>query len=101
MMSWLKIINDHLYLSVYAKPGASKNEITGLNADNSRICIKIKAPPVDGKANEELIKYLSKLFKVPKNSILINKGEASKQKTLIFRMSIEDIAEYFKRNFQK
>lgn len=44
--------------------------------------LKITAPPVDGKANEACIKYLSKLLGVPKTMIHIVNGEKSKIKTL-------------------
>lgn len=42
--------------------------------------VHLKAPPVDGKANEELIKFLSKEWKIPKSKILILKGLMSKNK---------------------
>lgn len=100
-MNWYKQEGEHLFLFVYAKPASSKNEITGLNADQSRLCIKIKAPPVDGLANEELIKYLSKLLKVPKTSILLHKGESSKQKVLIFTEETDKVFSFFSQFLEK
>jgi len=44
--------------------------------------IKLKAPPVEGAANKELIKFLSKLLKVSKSDIVIKKGETSKNKEI-------------------
>lgn len=52
--------------------------------------IKIASPPIDGAANAELIKLLSKTFGVPKSEIEILKGETSKNKQLkIYGISAE------------
>lgn len=42
--------------------------------------IKIKAPPIEGKANLELIRFLSKTLGLPQNQITIEKGELSRKK---------------------
>jgi uncharacterized protein (TIGR00251 family) len=44
--------------------------------------IHIAAPPVDGRANKELIRYLAKALDVPRSEIKILKGHTSKQKTV-------------------
>ena len=62
------------------QPKASSDDIVGVHGD--RLKIRITAPPVDGKANEHIIKWFSKLFKVPKNSIEILQGELGRQKTV-------------------
>jgi uncharacterized protein (TIGR00251 family) len=46
--------------------------------------IRLKAPPVDGEANAELIRFLSKHFKIPKSRISIIRGETSKKKLVRF-----------------
>ena len=65
-------------LTVYLQPGAKKSEIVGLHDGN--IKIKVKAPPVDGKANAALINFLSEFFDVPKSSITIISGDKSRLK---------------------
>lgn len=69
------------HVSVRVVPSASKTEIVGWMADG---CLKIKlaAPPVDGKANQELISFLSKTLRVPKSEIEITNGLTSKKKTV-------------------
>jgi len=62
-------------------PRASKNEIVGELSDGT-IKIKLKAPPIDGKANEELIKFLSSEWKIPKTKIKIIRGLTSKNKII-------------------
>ncbi len=47
-------------------------------------CLKVRltAPPVEGKANEHLIAYLARLFGVPKNRVILERGGASRHKQL-------------------
>jgi len=68
-------------ITVKITPRASKNEIVGELA--GMLKIKLKAPPVDGEANKELIKFLSKEWKIPKSKIKIVKGLTSRTKTII------------------
>lgn len=67
-----------LILSVYVQPGASKNQIIGPH--NGALKIKIKSPPVDGKANEALLDYLKELTGLAKKNINLVSGEKSRQK---------------------
>ncbi|MDD4874403.1 MAG: DUF167 domain-containing protein [Dehalococcoidales bacterium] len=67
-------------IAVQISPGASKNEITGIVNDILRI--KIAAPPVKGKANKELIDYLSHLLCISKDRLDILKGHTSKNKLI-------------------
>lgn len=69
-----------LLLFCHLQPGASKTEFAGLHGD--RLKIRIKAPPVDGKANAALIDFLSAEFSVSKNKIKIEQGELGRQKTV-------------------
>lgn len=67
-------------LTVKILPNSKKSEIIGY--ENEILKIKIKAPPLEGKANEELIRFLSKKWKIPKSKIKIMKGLTSKIKIL-------------------
>lgn len=69
-----------LLLHCHIQPKAANDEWVGIHGD--RIKLRITAPPVDGKANEHIIKWFSKLFKVPKGDIAILQGELGRQKTL-------------------
>ncbi len=59
-------------------PKSSKTEI--IEESNNSFKIKLKAVPEKGKANAELIKFLSKHFKTAKSNIQIIKGKAGKNK---------------------
>ena len=64
----------------YVQPRASKTEVVGPHGD--AIKIRVKAPPVDGAANEELIRFLAKRFKVPRNAVELVSGSSSRHKQI-------------------
>ncbi|KMK51016.1 hypothetical protein RO21_08560 [[Actinobacillus] muris] len=69
-----------LRLRIFLQPKASRDQIVGLH--DNELKIAITAPPIDGAANAHLLKFLSKLFKVPKSAILLEKGELQRHKQL-------------------
>lgn len=72
---------DNLLLICHLQPGASRSEWSGRHGDALKI--RIKAPPVDGKANIELIRFLAKEFGVSKRSVSIIRGELNRHKHLL------------------
>jgi uncharacterized protein (TIGR00251 family) len=71
---------EKITLTVFLQPKSSKNEIVGPYRDG--IKIKVTAPPIEGKANEALIKLLSKELGIPPSWIEMVKGHHSREKTL-------------------
>lgn len=71
-------VQGDLVLKLYVQPKASRDQIVGLHGQELKIAIT--APPIDGKANNHLTKYLSKQFKVAKSHISIEKGELGRHK---------------------
>lgn len=69
-----------LTLSIRVQPKASRDEIVGPYGDSLKI--RITAPPVDGKANAHLIKYLARLFGVPRSRITLLSGTSGRDKRL-------------------
>ena len=67
-------------LRIKVKPGSKTDEI--IHEADGLLKVKIKAPPVEGKANKYLIEYLSGVLKMPKSKIVLLKGEANSFKTL-------------------
>lgn len=65
---------------LYIQPQSSKNQIIGLH--DGALKVKIQAPPIEGKANDEIIYFFSKLLKIPKSQLEILKGDLSRHKTL-------------------
>jgi len=81
-----EITQDRVSLRIKAQPNASKSEFAGVYGEDA-IKIRIKAPAVEGAANKELVKFLSKSFKVPKSDIILKTGQSSKIKILEFTLT--------------
>ena len=60
-------------------PRSSRCELAGLHGDALKI--RITAPPVEGRANEECIRFLSSLLNVKKSDVAIAAGQKSKNMT--------------------
>lgn len=65
-------------LSVRIQPRASKNEIIAM--EDGGLKIRLTAPPVDGAANEALIRFLTATFSVSKSQVEIVSGHTSRDK---------------------
>ncbi|MGB6296862.1 MAG: DUF167 domain-containing protein [Rivularia sp. (in: cyanobacteria)] len=69
-----------MQITVKVKPNSKEQKI--IEENDGSLTIRLKSPPVDGKANEELIKVLSKKYSVPKSYIRIKSGASSRQKLI-------------------
>ncbi len=71
-------------LALKVTPGSRKNEILGWEDDYPQVGrvlkVKIAAPPVEGKANKEIILFLAKTLGVPKSSIEVVHGSSGRIK---------------------
>lgn len=65
-------------LSVKVKPNSKQQSIT--QDEKGCLTVHLKSPPVEGKANQELIKLLAKQFKIPQSQVIIKSGFSSKHK---------------------
>ena len=79
----IKQVSDGLIIKVKIVPNSSKNDIV---LEEEFIKVKVTAQPIENKANKALIEFISKVFKIPKTSIEILKGETSKEKTLLLKV---------------
>jgi len=71
---------EEITIKVYLQPKSSKNEIISPYRDG--IKVKVTAPPVKGKANEALIRFLAKELEISPSQIEILTGHHSREKTL-------------------
>lgn len=69
-----------IILNMKVVPRASKDEIQGVMGDTLKV--RIQAPPVEGKANAYLVKFLSKQWKIPRTRIEILSGKTGRKKRL-------------------
>lgn len=81
-------------LQIKAQPNASRSEFAEVMEE--AIKVRIKAPAVEGVANKELVKFLSKSFKVAKSDIIFKSGERAKIKRVEFPVS-ETFIEWSKK----
>ncbi len=72
--------NGHWVLSLYVQPNASRTEIAGLH--DGALKIKIAAPPADHRANDTLLEFLGKSFKVGKKQLILKQGAHARHKTV-------------------
>lgn len=79
-MNWFSKKDNSLILNIYVVPRSSRTEIVGIY--NDCLKIKLKSPPVENAANEELIRFLAKRLKVPRQNIEIIAGEKQKRKVI-------------------
>lgn len=77
------------FIKIYLKPKSSKNEIVGPYRDG--IKVKVTAPPIKGKANEVLIRFLAEVLGVSPSQIEIQKGHHSPEKILKISGDIQRI----------
>jgi uncharacterized protein (TIGR00251 family) len=68
-------------IHVQVKPGSSKNELIMLQPDSWQV--KLRARPIDGEANEALIRFLSEQLGISKSKIRIEKGLKSRKKVVV------------------
>jgi uncharacterized protein (TIGR00251 family) len=76
--AWRKDEADAIVLTLHVQPGASRTEVVGVHGDALRI--RLAAPPVDGKANVLLLRYLADAFGVPVRNVVLLRGESARRK---------------------
>lgn len=91
----IKVDKDgHILIGIYAKPGAKQNAITDISEDG--VNIQINAPPVEGSANTELMKYMASFLGLKSSNVSLEKGHKSRNKVLKISGNIE-VTEVIKR----
>jgi uncharacterized protein len=77
-------------LRVHVVPNAKVDSVIGMHG--SAIKIKVRAPAVEGKANVALVRFLADQLKLPRNAIVLKRGDKSRDKTIqIHGLSKEDV----------
>lgn len=76
-------------MTVTVKPNSKTDEI--MLMEGGAIKVKIKAPPVDGKANQYLVKFLAKKLGIAKSNVEILKGHTNPIKRLQINMEESEV----------
>lgn len=93
--------SGNVLIKIQAKPGAKTNGITDIGEEG--VGVQIAAPPVDGEANTELVKYLSKLLELRKSDVSLDRGSKSRQKTIVLEKGCrtpEQVLDVFRKEAQ-
>ncbi len=81
MSEWFRVSGDgRVTLTLHIQPGAKKTEFAGLHGDALKI--RLAAPPVDGKANEALLRFIADELDLPKSAVTLKSGQTSRRKVL-------------------
>jgi len=91
MNNCFRIDGSEIRLEIKAVPGASKTELAGIKDD--RLRIRLAAAPEDGKANAELLNFLSKTLDCPKRDLRLLSGEKSRLKAVALPLECREMLE--------
>ncbi len=80
---FLSVRSDGIVLNVYVQPGAKRSRFAG--EYDARLKLQIASPPVDGKANKALRRFLAKALKLSPSCIQIIAGENQRRKRLFLK----------------
>ena len=96
----LKVTAEGVVVDLKVVPNSSKNGFVMPENPEQPIKLKVTAQPIENKANKAVIEYLSKYFKIPKTSIIVLRGETSKDKTILLKTQDDAKLELIKQTFQ-
>ncbi len=74
----MKVIALGVEIALHVQPGARRSAIVGVHAQ--RLKVALQAPPVEGRANEALVRFLAATLGVPPRQVVLVGGERSRDK---------------------
>ena len=80
MSEWYRRNGDIVTLTLHIQPGAKRTEVAGLHGDALKI--RLAAPPIEGRANEALLKFIAESFDVPLRQVELKQGGQSRHKVV-------------------
>lgn len=89
-MSVLERRSDGILLRLHVQPRAAKTEIAGIHGDALKI--RIASPPVDGAANEALLRFLAESLDVPQRQVELLSGHSGRRKAVCIHGVTEEEA---------
>ena len=88
MADWYRRNADVITLALHVQPGAKRSGIAGLYG--AALKIRLAAPPIEGRANEALLKFIAELFGVPLRQVELKQGGQSRHKVVAITGSAID-----------
>ncbi len=80
MSTWYRRSGDVITLTLHIQPGAKRTDVAGLHGDALKI--RLAAPPIEGRANEALLKFIAESFDVPVRQVELKQGGQSRHKVV-------------------
>lgn len=80
MTHWYRRDGETLTLTLHVQPGAKRSEIAGLHGEALKV--RLAAPPVEGRANAALLRFIAELFAVPLRDAELKRGGQSRHKVV-------------------
>ena len=77
---WCSGVPGVVRIAVQITPNAKKSEVIGVLDDVLKI--RLQAQPIEGKANEALVRFLADMLSVPKSAVTITHGHTNKRKVI-------------------
>jgi len=78
---WYRRDGDVISLTLHVQPGAKRTEISGLHGEALKI--RLAAPPIEGRANEALLRFIADTFCVPMRQVELKQGGQSRHKVVM------------------
>lgn len=85
-----RLTDEGIIVELKVVPNSSKNGFVLPDTPEQPVKLKVTAQPIENKANKAVIEFLSKYFKIPKTSIMVLRGESSKEKTILLKTDDEN-----------
>ena len=85
-----RLTDEGIIVELKVVPNSSKNGFVLPDTPEQSVKLKVTAQPIENKANKAVIEFLSKYFKIPKTSIVVLRGESSKEKTILLKTDDEN-----------
>jgi len=84
---WLATAGDGCELLVHVRPGVAREPgVSGLHG--TALCVRVRARPVEGAANDEVLQVLAKALRVPRRALTVRRGARSRTK----RIAVSDLS---------
>jgi uncharacterized protein (TIGR00251 family) len=77
---WYRREGDTLSLTLHVQPGAKRTEVCGLHGEALKI--RLAAPPIEGRANEALLRFIADTFDVAMRQVELKQGGQSRRKVV-------------------
>ena len=78
--NWYRRNGEVITLTLHVQPGAKRSEIVGLHGETLKI--RLSAPPIEGRANDALLKFIAEVFAVPLRNAELKHGGQSRHKVV-------------------